>query len=711
MQLIVAEKPIAGKRIAELLSDNGKVMTRGSGSLPVYAFEYNKKPAVVVPLKGHVVEVEFPKEFNNWHGTDLRHLTNAPMEYHSTMAGLSSTLKEFASQAENIVIATDADREGESIGAEAVSLAGLKRSDNRLRRAYFSAIVKKDLDTAWNNLSAVDFNLADSADARREVDLIWGAVLTRFISLSAKRTGKDFLSVGRVQTPTLRLIVDRQKEINAFKPETYWEILGTFDKNGEIFEAQHEGGKFSDQEKVKAIVAKKPATAKVVDVKAQEKIIKRPIPFNTTELLSAATKLGFSAGSAMSVAESLYMAGFISYPRTDSSVYPTNLDLKEILVELQKGPFAKDANKILQKQPLKPSAGKESKDHPPVHPVTAAQKEQLDPRQWKVYELVVRRFLATLSDDAKVLATTADLDAGGERFIANGQIILHKGWKDVYPYSQLNETILPKLEKGNIVKVVGIKELEKQTQPPARYSQGALLKLMEQLGLGTKSTRPAIIQKLLDRGYLSGNKMLEANIISFAVVDALTQHCPLVTEAKMTADIESEMDEVAAGKADKESVVNHSRKQLLIILDDLLKNREEIGTQLKMALFSEKTYGVCDKCGKGQLRELKGRTGKRFIGCSNYPQCMTTYPLPQKGKITPLGTKCAVCNAPMVRVLSFKRKSEYCLNFSCTTKSDWSKKEPSTGPIATKEAKVSPKPRVRKPKKTPSPPSIQPSKE
>lgn len=691
MQLIVAEKPIAGKRIAELLSDNGKVITKGSGSLPIYTFDYEKKPAAVVPLKGHVVEVEFPKEYNNWHATDLRNLTNAPMEYHSTMAGLSSALKEFAGQAEKIVIATDADREGESIGAEAVSLAGLKRSDPRLKRAYFSAIVKKDVDTAWANLTPVDFNLADSADARREVDLIWGAVLTRFISLSSKRTGKDYLSVGRVQTPTLRLIVDRQKEINAFKPETYWEILGTFDKNGEVFEAQHQEGKFGDHEKVKAIVAKKPTIAKIVDVKSQEKIIKRPIPFNTTELLATATKLGFSAGTAMSIAESLYMAGFISYPRTDSSAYPTNLDLKEILQELQKGPFAKDAQKILQK-PLQPSAGKESKDHPPVHPVTAARPEQLDPRQWKIYELVVRRFLATLSEDAKVLATTADVDAAGEIFVANGQIILHKGWKEVYPYSQLNETILPKLEKGEMVKVVDIKELEKQTQPPARYSQGALLKLMEQLGLGTKSTRPAIIQKLLDRGYLSGNKMLEANVISFAVVDALTKHCPLVTEAKMTADIESEMDEVAAGKASKLSVVDHSRKQLLFILDELFKNQEEIGMQLKMALFSEKTYGICDKCGVGQLRELKGRTGKRFIGCANYPKCMTTYPLPQKGRITPLGTKCMVCNAPMIRVLAFKRKSEYCLNFSCTTKSDWKKKEE----IATTEKKPVVKRKARK---------------
>lgn len=675
MQVIIAEKAIAGKRVAELLADSGKVLTKGSNSLPVFEFRYQNEPAIVVPLKGHVMEVIFPKEYSNWHATDLKTLAKASLIYEPTYGGLVSTLKETIKSATSVVVATDADREGESIGVEALNMAGVKRNDNRVKRAYFSAITKKDLETAWKELTPLDYRLADSADARREIDLLWGASLTRYISLSSKRTGKDFLSVGRVQTPTLRLVVDRQKEINAFKPEKFWEVLGTFEKNGEIFEASHQKQPFKTAEEAKAIVAKKPEKAQVKNVKAVEKIVKRPIPFNTTEFLRSATNIGFSAGAAMSVAESLYMAGFISYPRTDSSAYPVNLDLKEILVALQKGPFEKEASKILQK-PLNPSVGKETKDHPPIHPVAVAQKNQLDPKQWKIYELVVRRFLATLSEDAKVLATTVLLDVSGETFVANGQIILHKGWKEVYHYSQLNETVLPKLEEGEWVKVVDVKELEKQTQPPARYSQGALIKLMEQLGLGTKATRAEIIQKLLNRGYLVGSKMLEANPIGFTVIDTLTQYCPIVTEAKMTADTEKEMDDIASGSRTKETVVNHSREQLVNVLDTLLTNKDEIGVKLRQTVLAAEDYGLCGKCNVGHFRLLKGKTGKRFVGCSNYPTCSNTYPLPQKGRLQPLGTKCSVCNAPMVRVIAMKRKSEYCLNFSCSTKSDWGKKEP-----------------------------------
>ncbi len=674
--LIITEKAIAGARIAQILA--GKtVPAERTGAAQLFSFSKDGKEFILIPLRGHIADVDFPREFVSWLGTDLKQLVFAPVQYVATEEEIVNLLRKYAPLASCVIIATDADREGEAIGVEALRFLQETNPSIAHQRAYYSAITPKDISTAFSELSKVDFDFADSANARREIDLIWGAVLTRFVSIASRKMGKEFLSVGRVQTPVLALIVAREKERLAFSQQKYWVLSAVFEKDLQSFEAEHKTGKFWDKAQAEAVLSKRVNTGIVVSVLEKQRVLEKPIPFNTTGFLRAASALGLSAGDAMSLAESLYQLGLTSYPRTDNTVYPKNLDLEEILKEIEKVPvFALLVRDIRALGPLKPSAGKETKDHPPVHPVAAASKEKLSAKQWAVYELIVRRFLATLADEAVTHNLRVEIDLNSEPFIASGQTIVKKGWKAYYPYSVLKEVILPSLSKGDVVKLLDLQMLEKETQPPPRFSQSALIKLMDELGLGTKSTRHEVLNKLYSRHYISGIQSIVPSQVAFALIDALEKYCKTVTEPAMTVQLELEMDAIVSGKKKKDEVVEVSRNLLSGILTQLLEKRSDVGFEIKKALLADSTAGKCTRpnCG-GDLLVRHGKTGKRFLGCSTYPRCSQTYPLPQKGKVQFLGTSCKVCGAPQIKLLMLRRALELCVNMNCATKDEWKKRQ------------------------------------
>jgi len=477
---------------------------------------------------------------------------------------------------------------------------------------------------------------------------------------------------------TLALIVDREKERLAFKTKKYWEIHALFEKGKKQFNALHKKGKFwNGNEAEKAVNCGKPLKGIVREVKKRKKTLAKPLPFNTTSFLRAATAIGFSAGRAMQIAESLYQSGYLSYPRTDNSVYPSTLDLKATLKELSKvKEFAPLVDKLLKKPKLVPSAGKLAKDHPPIHPVTAVSKEKLDQQQWRIYELVCRRFMATLADDALTENISVEIDLNKEPFVATGQTYLEMGWKFFYPYSKATEVVLPALEKGDKVNLLKLDLLGKETLPPPRYSQGALIKAMSDLNLGTKSTRAETIQKLYRRNYIEGQKALAPTRIALAVIDSLQKHDSAVVKPKMTADLEHDMDLVANGTKKKETVVGDSRKFLTEVLKPLLENKNEIGSAIRNAARADSVIGPCSgKDCEGSLLIRKGRTGKRFLGCTAYPKCTVTYPLPQKGRITVLPGMCKDCNNPMIFVVGKRYRYKMCIDHKCISKADWGKKK------------------------------------
>jgi len=650
-ELIICEKNIAARRIAYILSD-GKAKRAVLYGVPYYYFD----DKIVIGLKGHIKNLDFPKEYSSWEKVEPKKLIEVEPIKKLSQKRIAMAIKKIAKDVKRVIIATDYDREGELIGVEILDLLP---KNVEIKRARFSAITPNEIKKAFENLEEIDFNLAKSAEARQYIDLIWGASLTRFISLASEQLGKDFLSVGRVQSPTLALIVEREKEIQNFIPKPFWKIKVVLAKNNEKFEAEYPE-KIWDEKKANEIYEAVKKECYGIVEKFEKKIEESypPPPFDTTSFLKEASSLGISAPQAMKIAEELYMNGLISYPRTDNTVYPP-LPFKNILNKLAKV-FPREVEEVFKMLRKKPVAGKKySKDHPPIHPVDAG---KLDGLHAKIYELIARRFMATLSRNAILERKKAIVKVADINFEAKGQIIREKNWMKVYPV-RFDEKYIPDLEKGEKIKIMEVKKIKDETKPPKRYTQGSLIVEMEKLGLGTKATRHEIIGKLYQRDYIRG-RQIKPTPAAFAVVDALKKGAEIITKPDMTAELEKEMDRIAEGKKNFEEVVEESKEILKKAFEILEANEEKIGDEIKKAMTKQNFFGRCNKCG-GELTLLKSSKGKRFIGCSNFPKCNNSYPLPQKGSVYFSNEYCKKCGAPIITIVYKGKKWKKCANINC----------------------------------------------
>jgi DNA topoisomerase-1 len=666
MKLVICEKNIAARRIAYILSA-GKTKSAHLGNIPVYDFQRDNEPWSVIGLKGHIINLDYPSSFNQWNKIDPSELIDVEPMKAVSEKGIASALKTLVKDSPFLIVATDFDREGELIGVEVVNLLkGYNQSITQIKRARFSAITPFEINTAFENLTEVDYNLSSAGEARQIIDLVWGAVLTRFISLTSRQLGRDFLSIGRVQSPTLALLVEREKEIKHFIPTQYWTLLARLKKD-KPFEATHEHGIFREQQPALDIFEKIKDTKNTV-VKEVKKTISNespPPPFNTTSFIQAASYLGFSAAKAMSIAEELYMMGLTSYPRTDNTVYPPSLNIGGILQKLSAAQFAKEVREIQTNGRDYPTRGKlQTTDHPPIHPVDAPTKK-LGADQEKIYELICRRFFATLAKDAISETTDVTLDIGDEKFLATGYRLLEVHWKALYPYFKDKKKSLPELIEGETIEVLHISVKEDQTKPPQRYTQGTLIAKMEQLSLGTKSTRHEIISKLYSRRYVVGTTPIPTST-AIAVVDALID-CDVV-KPKMTAELESDMNDIAEGKKTLEETVKESREMLTKVMQELEPEKEKIKENITNAVRAQNTVGTCPRCGKPLMVRVS-KKGKRFIGCTGYPACTNTYSLPQQGGLIMTTKHCDACNSPIIQVKMKGRRSwDLCINPDCPKK-------------------------------------------
>lgn len=743
--VIIAEKADAARRISYMLSE-GKSVSRRSGGLNYIEYGDANDRSLMIPLSGHIVELDFPEAFRDWSKSDLEQMIRSDLITKVKNRVAFSTLKKLSDSADMIIVATDYDREGELIGKEALDIIGISPESSRVRRAKFSALTSHEIKESFSNLINVDRYLADSAAAREEIDLIWGSVLTRFFSVTSGRLGNSFLSLGRVQTPTLALIVNREKEIRSFRPEKYWRILATFLKDRE-FEGELETGWVkSEIEAAKIVDELRGKSGTVESYSKENRPIYRPSPFNTTEFLREASRIGVAPARAMRVAESLYTSGYISYPRTDNTVYNRSIPLKAVLEKLKKSEFSREAEMVLSLDRISPSRGKtEATDHPPIYPVSVPSKGKLKGEFQKIYELVVRRFLATLYMNGTEENSSAKIKVGNRMFVCRGRKVIDPGWLMLYPYRKISESFLPELKAGEVIAVKAVRSEENETRPPARYDMGSIIKTMEDLRLGTKSTRHDILEKLQTRGFIEGNPIVPTGL-GVALIEAVETVRSKISEPEMTAMLEDDMDGIALRKKSRDEVVNESREMLHSVLSDLKKNSGRIreiiiqglstgekigscpahGTDILMSRDRERikiwctTEGCqirydltirgkinpgkekCSVCGKptisiirrGQSPEVKcidpkcafnlsrtevgrcpsdggtlvirqSRYGKRFLGCSNYPGCTITYPLPQMGRIQPTGETCKYCGAPILQAIRGRRKWTFCPKIEC----------------------------------------------
>ncbi len=713
MKLVVTEKNIAAQKIAELLGVS-KPKADKVYSTPVYRFEREGEDWVTIGMRGHILEPNFVpqlvfKKRGGWRGVDengevveadipkelprppfkkkkpftvdgvelkawkmeaLPYLVYAPIEKLPKEKEIIRSLKNLAKKADSIIIATDFDREGELIGSDVYSCVKEVNKTAPIWRARYSAITKEEITHAFTNLVELDTNLAQAGASRQDIDLIWGAVLTRFLTLVKFAGYGNVRSSGRVQTPTLALIVEKERERLNFVPEDYWVIKGTFNSEKQPLVINHATARFKEEavanKVMEALEGQTEGTVVAVDVKRRK--VNPPIPFNTTSLMTAASAEGISPATTMRLAESLYMDGYISYPRVDNTVYPKSLDIKGILKRLSGNPaYEEHARMLLNKADLKPTRGKtETTDHPPIHPTNLARPGDLTPQAYRLYNLISRRFMATLSDAAVVENTKVTLEVNSEPFILKGDVLVEPGFRGIYPYGLKKDEQIPPIAKGDTLSFQGAAITQKQTEPPARYSQGRLISEMEKLGLGTKSTRHSIIERLYTVKYIQ-NDPIEPSQLGIAVIDALGKFAPSITSPDMTANLEEEMSSIAQGDREKIDVVNHSRNMLSHELSNLIPHSEEVKEALADAVAADVYVGPCPKCGKDLQLRTSQKTRSMFIGCAGWPDCDVTYPLP-KGKIEALEEKCSTCGMPQIKVTAFRSKPRIlCIDPECET--------------------------------------------
>ena len=716
MKLVVAEKTNAAENIAKELgvgTKKDKVY-----NTPVCRFTREGEEWVAMGLRGHILAVDFPRELQwredqGWFGVDeegevfpaslpatlahppfekvrkpftkegvdikgwkvpsLPYLVWAPVVKEPAEKEIIRTLKNLAKKADEVIIATDFDREGELIGSDAVSMVRQVNEDVPVVRARYSSFTKPELEHAFarENLVAVDDDLAAAGESRQFIDLIWGAVLTRYLTMAKFGGLGNVRSAGRVQTPTLALVARREKERQAFVPEDYWVVRGTAaTQEGEEFKVAHATARFKDEATATSAYqdAKAAGKARVTDVVKKTRKGTIQTPFNTTSLQTAAAAEGLTPARTMRIAESLYMSGLISYPRVDNTVYPETLDLSEVVTMLKGVPqYANYCDELLAAQPLTATRGKqETTDHPPIYPTGVGDPDKLRPEEWKLYNLIARRFLATLSEQPVIEGTKVTLDAGGQTFAASGDVLVKPGYRAIYPYGSKKDEQLPALSVGQEVDLTSLDLEAKQTEPPARYSQGKLVQEMERLGLGTKSTRASIIERLYEVKYLK-NDPIEPSQLGMAIIDALECYAAHITTPEMTSELEGDMTKVAEGQASQDAVVDHSRELLASLLEGLIEHKEDLGEAISDAVQADAKIGVCPKCGHDLLVKQSAKTRSSFIGCSAWPECEVTYPLPQ-GKIQTVEELCPVCGCPQIKVQPFRSKPYVvCVDPACPT--------------------------------------------
>jgi len=677
-QLIICEKPSAAERIASSLADD-KVKSNNEHGVPYYHIKIDKKDTIVCCTVGHLFSLtEKKKKGLSYPIFDVEWKEIFKIKKKSEFAEkYYDVLKKLGKDIDNFIVATDYDIEGEVIGLNIIRFLYDKKDACRMK---FSTLTKDELIESYKNVSkTLDWGQAKAGETRHIMDWIWGINTSRALTAAMKKAGNfKLMSTGRVQGPTLNLIVKKEKEILAFKPVPFWNVNLASDK----FIAQHEKGNIFEKKEADIILDNtKNKKAFVKHIKKTEFIQSPPNPFDLTSLqLEAYRTLGISPKETLSLAQDLYTNGFISYPRTSSQKLPSALNFKKIIEKLKSNNEYKEiCSELLNKKELKPNEGKKSDPaHPAIHP-TGEFSGKLDGKQFRLYDLIARRFLSTFGENAKKQTNNIEIDVNNELFSVSGTITLVKGWLDYYGrFARTKDVELPKYKEGEEIKIKEIKIENKETQPPKRYSPASLIKELDKKVLGTKSTRAAIIDALYKRNYIQGNS-IQATNLGIKTIETLDKYCSQIIDEKLTRHFEKDMDQIREGKREETEVLEEAKKTLVKLFKKFEENEENIGKSLlESHRTTEKemnTLGKCPKCNIGDLKILYSpKTKSKFVGCTHYPTCRNIYSLPRNGLIKKLEERCKECGFYQVLVIrAGKRPWKLCLTPNCKSKEAWAK--------------------------------------
>lgn len=665
--LVIVESPTKAKTISKFLGKN----------------------YIVESSYGHIRDLPKKKL-----GVDIEHNFEPEYDIPEKSKKQIDKLKKAAKNAEHIYLATDPDREGEAISWHLCHILNIEPED--AKRIVFHEITKKAIEEALTKPQPLDINLVNAQQARRVLDRLVGYKLSPFLWKKVTRG----LSAGRVQSVAVRLIVEREREIEKFNPEEYWTINALLSSESGVKNLESSLYK-KDNKVIKKFDINTEKLAKEITNKAQEynysltsvakkeKKKKPPTPFTTSTLQQASNnKLGFSTKQTMKIAQELYegieigthgTVGLITYMRTDSLFLSKSFvsDAKKYILENfddkhypEKPRFYKTKSKSAQEahEAIRPTH---------VHFDPQMIKPYLSPRQFKLYNLIWSRSIASQMADALTMSTTLLFESEKKEFTfkTNGSVITFPSFLEIYQ-TDSKEKILPEITEGEKVSIDSITPDQHFTQPPARYNEASLVKALEEHGIGRPSTYSPTISTIQDRNYVTKeDKKLKPTDIAYVVNDVLVDHFKNIVDFEFTAQMEDKLDAVAHDKHKWNDIIEEFYTPFA---ENLIHKEKELS---KKDITEEKTDIACDKCKNHMVIKI-GRFGK-FLACSNYPDCKNTAPVPGSDEEKQLKEQenqktdevCEKCDNPMViktgRYGQFLGCSNYpdCKNIKSITKS------------------------------------------
>ncbi len=537
------------------------------------------------------------------------------------------------------------------------------------------------------------------------------------------------LSIGRVQGPTLAFVVDKELIIRNHVPVPYWSITAKFEKDGHIIKAHYFRQRIETlSESTSILHACSSRNGKVTKIRHQRNTLCAPHPFSLADLQKEAYRVfRFSPSYTLSIAEKLYIAALISYPRTSSQKTPSSINYRNIIADLSRiaissapeyranssrrsngvpmsGPYTKITMDLLSNsRNLTPNEGKKTDPaHPAIYPTGENPRGRLNASEFKLFDLIIRRFLATFGQSAISQHTLVTIFVIDKHFFeADAKMMIDEGWMLFYkPYisSSLglgSHPYLQNLNEGNILKKGVVTMTNEFTQPPTRFNQSSLLEEIESKNIGTKATRSEIISTLFKRSYISNilsykdasysrqydsfGGGIEATDLGVEIVQSMRRYIPNIVSIDLTRAMEELLENIALGNDKSDSVIKYAKAKLKEAIIPFKEKETEIGNRITDAINATKIrqeliLGTCPVCGRGSLKIIRSsKTKKRFVGCSNYTSgtCKATVPLPQNGSISLTDEICSSCRWPVLENTYFhgaKYRWKFCININCPSK-------------------------------------------
>ncbi|CDP10274.1 unnamed protein product [Coffea canephora] len=644
--LMVAEKPSIALSIASVLS-NGQMSTR-RGTTEVHEFDGmfmgSRAHFKVTSVIGHVFSVDFPATYQDWTTTDPLDLFEAPIRKTEAnpKAHICRHLSQEARGCGHLVLWLDCDREGENICFEVIESTGFHvNDDRRVHRARFSSVTEKDISKAMKNLVEPNRDEALAVDARQEIDLKVGVAFTRFQTsyFNGKYGNLDsrVISYGPCQTPTLGFCVQRYLQITSFKPEKFWVLHPHILHKGYELKLEWARNKLFDIDVAvmfRNLVAED-GILKVKTISEKYECNTRPSGLNTVNLLKVASSaLGFGPQLAMQLAERLYTQGFISYPRTESTAYPSSFDFKGTLEgQAHNQIWGDHAQKLLADGYSKPRSGTDAGDHPPITPMRSATEDMLGHDAWRLYQYVCQHFLGTLSADCKYRRIKIEFEAGGELFHCNGYNVIQKGFTSIMPWLAVSEKNLPQFTEGEKLTISRLELDEGNTLPPDYLSESELISLMEKNGIGTDASIPVHINNICERNYVQvqAGRRLVPTALGITLIRGYQCIDSDLCLPDIRSFIEHQISLVAKGQAHHALVVQHVLEQFKRKFSYFVKQIENMDAlfeaQFSPLSESGRSLSKCGKCLR-YMKYIAMQPSRLYCGT-----CEEVYYVPQKGTI------------------------------------------------------------------------------